>query len=369
VLTPRDNRQQLPLYAHNGGALDGFSRAGAVRLTGMLVATVAVAACCIGVSSAGAEAVIRTIPVGGQPWGVSSDGTHVWVANAGTETVSEIEASSGTVIRTIPVGSQPFSVSSDGIHVWVANKLGDTVSEIPTSYITPPPEASIWSPASGGTYLQGAVVTTGFSCTEAEGGPGIESCISNGVSAGGIEGPCSAPSCELEEPSLGTLVETSTLGPHTFTVTAKSIDGQTVTASTSYTVVGAQQTALTSTAPASATVGGSPKPEATPKAISPGAAFSLPSAKQCVSHRKFTIYVRKLPGLTWISAVIKINHKRIKTIGRSHISALVNLVGLPKGTFVLSITAKASNGQSVTGTRTYHTCVPKSKSHYPTPKL
>jgi NHL repeat len=111
------------------------------------------------------------------------------------------------------------------------------------------------------------------------------------------------------------------------------------------------------------------KPKATPKAISATAAFSLPSAKQCVSKRKFTIHVRKLPGITWVSAVIKINHKRVKTVGRSHITALVNLVSLPKGTFVLSITAKASNGQSVTGTRTYHTCVQKSKSHYPTPKL
>jgi hypothetical protein len=112
-----------------------------------------------------------------------------------------------------------------------------------------------------------------------------------------------------------------------------------------------------------------PKPKATPKAISPVAAFSLPPARQCVSHRKFTIHVRKLPGITWVSAIIKINHKRIKTLGRSHISALVNLVGLPKGTFVLTIAAKASNGQTVTGTRTYHTCVPKSKSHYGTPRL
>jgi len=106
-----------------------------------------------------------------------------------------------------------------------------------------------------------------------------------------------------------------------------------------------------------------------PKPISPTAAFSLPSAKQCVSKRKFKIHVRTLPGITWVSAVIKVNHKPVKILGRSHITALVNLVGLPKGTFVLSITAKATDGQSVTGTRTYHTCVPKRRSHYPAPKL
>ena len=65
--------------------------------------------------------VIRTIHVGSDPYGVSSDGTHVWVANSYEATVSEIEASSGTVIRTIPVGSYPYGVSSDGTHVWVTN--------------------------------------------------------------------------------------------------------------------------------------------------------------------------------------------------------------------------------------------------------
>jgi len=108
---------------------------------------------------------------------------------------------------------------------------------------------------------------------------------------------------------------------------------------------------------------------ARPEAISPSAAFSLPPAKQCVSKRKFTIHVRTLPGITWFGAVIKINHKRVQIVWGAHIKALINLVGLPKGTFVLSITAKASNGRVVTGTRTYHTCVPKSKSHYPAPKL
>src|SRR5271166_1771864 len=75
-------------------------------------------------------AVVNTIPVGMFPEGVSSDGTHVWVTNYGDNTVSEILASTGAVVNTIPVGNDPVAVSSDGTHVWVANSSDNTVSEI-----------------------------------------------------------------------------------------------------------------------------------------------------------------------------------------------------------------------------------------------
>ena len=79
-----------------------------------------------------AATVVQTITVGSGPRGVSSDGTHVWVANWGN-TVTELNASTGSVIRTIPVGSDPYGVSSDGTHVWVANSGDDTVTELNAS--------------------------------------------------------------------------------------------------------------------------------------------------------------------------------------------------------------------------------------------
>jgi YVTN family beta-propeller protein len=90
----------------------------------------------VGVSSVSASSVVKTITVGKNPDAVSSDGTHVWVANEGDDTVSEIDAATGAVVNTITVGDDPDAVSSDSTHVWVANSSSDnpngTASEMGT---------------------------------------------------------------------------------------------------------------------------------------------------------------------------------------------------------------------------------------------
>ena len=68
------------------------------------------------------------------PEGISSDGTHVWVANYGGDSVTELNAATGTLVKVITSAgcrfNQPAAVSVDGTHTWVANVQGDSVTEL-----------------------------------------------------------------------------------------------------------------------------------------------------------------------------------------------------------------------------------------------
>ncbi len=90
--------------------------------------------------------------------------------------------------------------------------------------------------------------------------------------------------------------------------------------------------------------------------ISPAKAFVFPPATRCVRGRTLTFDVRKLKHVTWAGATVKINGTHFKTIGAAQLSRPVKLTGLPTGKFVLSVTARATDGRSVTKTQTYHAC-------------
>ncbi len=95
----------------------------------VLTTVLTITACSVWAASAGAWVVANKVKVGGTPFGLSGDGTHIWSANRGT-TVTEINAATRAIENTVTVGSNAYAVSDDGTHVWVANFGSNSVSEI-----------------------------------------------------------------------------------------------------------------------------------------------------------------------------------------------------------------------------------------------
>jgi hypothetical protein len=118
----------------------------------------------------------------------------------------------GTAIDTSTTGSHTFTVtttSSDGLSS--SSTVTYTVAAAPAIWLP--------QPQNGAVYTLGQSVNSYFLCADGTGGPGLASCVDqNGRVAG-------AP------------IDTSTLGTHTFSVTATSKDGLTASVSAGYRVV------------------------------------------------------------------------------------------------------------------------------------
>jgi YVTN family beta-propeller protein len=80
-------------------------------------------------------AVIATVPVGRQPYGVvaSADGAFVFVANTGDDTVSVIDAASLQVIAAIPVHDRPAGLAATATRLYVTHLLTGLVSVLDIS--------------------------------------------------------------------------------------------------------------------------------------------------------------------------------------------------------------------------------------------
>jgi hypothetical protein len=168
-----------------------------------------------------------------------------------TTAVSTGTAQSITTPGTLPASSA-VALSTPGTYYWRASYSGGSSNaasasscgsevEIVTSPVVGPPSASIGSPADDETFGLDQPVATSFSCSDPPGAPGIASCTdSNGSTSQGV-------------------LDTGTAGTFSYTATARSVDGQTGTASISYTVArGSQAIAFSSRAPTTAVAGGSP---------------------------------------------------------------------------------------------------------------
>ncbi len=75
-------------------------------------------------------AVLGAWPVGDLPSAIAYDGSSVWVANFGDDTVTRLDASSGSLLGTYAVADGPLGIAFDGASIWVTGSLGDAVTRL-----------------------------------------------------------------------------------------------------------------------------------------------------------------------------------------------------------------------------------------------
>jgi hypothetical protein len=96
-----------------------------------------------------------------------------------------------------------------------------------------------------------------------------------------------------------------------------------------------------------------------PPAFGPnGVIQGLPSSRVCLSKRHFIIHIRRYPGISYVEAIVFLNHHTLGVVKSrgGQFTAAINLRGLPAGTFPVKITVITTTGAIISGTRTYHTC-------------
>ena len=68
-----------------------------------------------------------------RPVGIASDGTNLWVSNSDGNSLSQIRLSDNAPIRTVSGLNLPDDITIDGTHVWVTNIVGNPVVEFDSS--------------------------------------------------------------------------------------------------------------------------------------------------------------------------------------------------------------------------------------------
>lgn len=116
-----------------------------------------------------------------------------------------------------------------------------------------------------------------------------------------------------------------------------------------------------------------PSTAITNSSITPAQAFGLPSAKRCVSRRNFVIRLKRPGKVKYLAARVNVNGRqtpvfvkreryltiRGRVLLRRRLAARVDLRGLRKGTFRVTIVAVTKSLRTIRGTRQYRTCEPK----------
>jgi len=95
--------------------------------------------------------------------------------------------------------------------------------------------------------------------------------------------------------------------------------------------------------------------------LEPNPAVVLPSSRRCVSRRSFRIRLRVPRKRKVRSATVYVGRKRVAVRRGKRLTSPVDLRGLPKGRFKVTIKLRLRNGRTLTSHRRYRTCTPKKR--------
>jgi hypothetical protein len=147
--------------------------------------------------------------------------------------------------------------------------------------------------------------------------------------------------------SVSVAADTATAGAKSVAMTGSDLAGNQQTVSCGYTVAAPSKPAPTKQEIALST--------APPSKVA--AAFGLPATRSCVSRRRFVVHIKRPAGVTIATARLTLNAKSLKVRRKAgRFSATVDLRGLKKGTYTLSIRVTTASGRTLNGKRRYHTC-------------